>query len=140
MGSANIQARNTETGRVPLHDAAAAGHIEAVATLLTLNAPVMPRTVENELPYELSEKNGHTECTQLLVNYKSPMAKTNKSLWYHGTLDRHEAQALIQKNNMKDGTYLVRLSDRNNGCNVLTMVYDQQIYNFLIKQEVRVGN
>lgn len=137
MGGGNIQARNTETGRVPLHDAAAHGHMEAVATLLSLNAPVMPRTSDNELPYELSERNNHIACMNLLINYRSPPAKTYKGLWYHGTLDRHEAQHLMLKTNMLDGTYLVRLSDRNNGCNVLTMVHEGQVYNFLIRKEVR---
>lgn len=133
-GHANIQARNTETGWVPLHEAASRGHEEIVKILLSMNAPVNPRTIKNELPWELAIQNNHKECADILRKYRCPHPKTCKELWYHGTLDRIEAQRLIQESKGKEGTFLVRFSERNTGCYVLTMLYEQQLFNFVIKK------
>lgn len=66
VGSANIQARNTENGWVPLHEAASRGHKEVVKQLLSLNAPVNPRTKTNFLPSQLARNNNHIECAIIL--------------------------------------------------------------------------
>lgn len=62
---ANIQSRNSDTGYVPLHDAAFSGSFEAVKQLLELNAPHLPRTVTGKTPLRLAMENGYTE----IVNY-----------------------------------------------------------------------
>lgn len=63
---ANIQARNNETGCVPLHDAARAGNIFVVKTLLRLGAPHMPRSSDGELPMDYAKDGGHHDIVQLL--------------------------------------------------------------------------
>lgn len=104
---------------------------------MSLNAPANPRTKNNELPLQLAQLNNHTECANLLEQYETPLPKTCRTLWYHGTLGRNEAVTLIQENGNKDDSFLVRFSNRNGGCYVLTMLHDQQIFHFIIKQEVR---
>lgn len=66
FGGANIQARNTENGCVPLHDAASRGHIEVVKELLCLNAPAKARNKNKLLPSQLARANGYIECAQIL--------------------------------------------------------------------------
>lgn len=70
LGSANIQARNTETGDVPLHDAASRGHKEVVKELLSLNAPVNPRNNDNLVPAQLARANNFIECAEILGEYR----------------------------------------------------------------------
>ncbi|KAF7997213.1 hypothetical protein HCN44_005490 [Aphidius gifuensis] len=135
LGGANVQARHTETGMVPLHEAASAGQKEVINVLLSMNAPVYPRTVDDDTPLDLAIKNGHQECVKLLHNYEIPATKEKKSDWYHGTLVRNEAVYLLKKNGMKEGAFLVRLSDRLPGTYVLTAIFHNQYYHFQIKKK-----
>lgn len=66
VGGANIQARNTENGSVPLHEAAAHGHKEVVRELLSLNAPANPRNTSGMVPSQIARTNGHIECAEIL--------------------------------------------------------------------------
>ncbi|XP_043274492.1 tyrosine-protein kinase Shark [Venturia canescens] len=134
-GGANVQARHTETGMVPLHEAASAGHKEVIQVLLSMNAPVKPRTLADDIPADLARRNGHTECLKLLRNYESPTPKEKRSDWYHGTLDRQEAIALLHKHGDRDGSFLVRFSDRRGGTYVLTVMYHHQDFHFQIKKQ-----
>lgn len=76
-------------------------------------------------------------------NYTPPIPKTSKSHWYHGTLNREEAVNILNnycKNNglnCSDGAFLVRYSNKNGIAYVLTMLYENVSYNFIIKKEVR---
>lgn len=137
VGNANIQARNSETGAVPLHEAASRGHKEVVKALLSLNAPVHPRDKDNKLPSHLARKNNFIECAEILENYRSPSPRTNRSQWYHGTLNRHEAETIIKQFCMKDGSFLVRWSDRNKEA-VLTLMTESLFYNYIIRKQVNV--
>lgn len=94
---ANIQARNNATGCVPLHDAARQGHLGAVKALLAHGAPHMPRTNSGELPVDFAREGAHTECANFLEHYRAPDATAFKYQWYHGTLDRAEATAILRQ-------------------------------------------
>ncbi|XP_008468361.1 tyrosine-protein kinase Shark [Diaphorina citri] len=71
-GGANVQLRNTKTGRVPLHEAASGGHKDVVLVLMALNAPIRPRTQDNETPAELARQAGHLEVERLLTGVGPP--------------------------------------------------------------------
>ncbi|KAJ8970015.1 hypothetical protein NQ314_001444 [Rhamnusium bicolor] len=114
-----------------LHEAASQGHKDVIKELLSLNAPVRPRNKENHIPSQIARMKNHIECADILEKYKCPATRTNKSEWYHGTLDRHEAESLIRQYSTKNGTYLVRFSDRNRE-NVLTLLNDDGFYNYII--------
>ncbi|XP_014214206.1 tyrosine-protein kinase shark [Copidosoma floridanum] len=133
-GGANIQARHTETGMVPLHEAASRGHREVIEILLSANAPVNPRTLDDEVPADLAKQNGHLECEKIIRNYVKPTREQTCD-WYHGTLDRMEAINLLHKNGDVDGSFLVRLSERHDGIRVLTVMYNKQAYHFQIQKQ-----
>ncbi|CAH4031310.1 unnamed protein product [Pieris brassicae] len=142
-GNANYQMRHAPTGKVPLHDAAQRGNIECVKVLLKLKAPAHPRTLAKETPAQLAKHYGHTDCYQLLKNYKSENPNTCKSQWYHGTLNREEAVKTLEdyckqnglRDKATDGVYLVRYSERHTGAYVLTMFSENTPYNFIIRKE-----
>lgn len=156
---ANIQLRNLQTGRVPLHEAAEHGNLEAVMVLLEHNAPHMPRTKSEEIPIDLAGK--HSKVKEYLSNFVPKSPKTTKQLWYHGTLSREEAQAALKRfaetfipppnetdsnngNQQPDenqnvgtdvsGAFLVRFSDRSGY--VLTLLHDDVARNFIIRKDV----
>lgn len=63
---ADVQARNTDNGYVPLHEAAKAGHLRAVELLVQYKAAYMPRTVHGEFPVDFARENHYTEVVQFL--------------------------------------------------------------------------
>ena len=63
---ASLQARSSELNWVPLHEAAHAGALEAVKTLLALNAPCRPRDRSDRLPADLAREAGHMACVDVL--------------------------------------------------------------------------
>lgn len=131
-GGANIQMRNHDTYWVPLHEAASRGYCQVVQTLLALNAPARPRTAKDQTPEDLAMQNRHYECAKLLRNYKEPIPKTSRDLWYHGTLDRNEAKNLLE--NQVDGSFLVRYTNANGGSYVLTMMHKKP-YHYIINRK-----
>lgn len=54
---------------VPLHEAASAGHKDVIQVLLSMNAPVNPRTLADDVPADLARRNGHQDCVKLLREY-----------------------------------------------------------------------
>lgn len=73
-------------------------------------------------------------------NYKPPLPKTHKSQWYHGTLDRQEAESFITNFSKDSGTFLVRYSHRNKGANVLTLLNEDLFFNYIIRIQVFYKN
>ena len=53
-------------GMVPLHEAALRGQKQVIQILLSVNAPVNPRTTADEVPADLAKRNGHLECEKIL--------------------------------------------------------------------------
>lgn len=91
--------------------------------------------MDDEIPADLAEKNNHHECASFLRSYQVQPSKESRTNWYHGTLDRWEANALLEKRGNIDGSFLVRMSDRHNGTHVLTVTYHRQFYHFQIKNK-----
>ncbi|XP_058459695.1 tyrosine-protein kinase Shark isoform X2 [Malaya genurostris] len=156
---ANPQARNKDTGWVPLHEAAANGNLDAVKELLFNHVPHMPRSSYGELPVDLAKDNGHFSTVDYLNNYDPPLPTTHRSQWYHGTLDRQvaveclkeHAQKLVphcsgyenKENEVKleekhiddaSGVYLVRYSTKH-GVDVLTLLFDGEAKHFIIQRK-----
>ncbi|TDG50929.1 hypothetical protein AWZ03_002584 [Drosophila navojoa] len=148
--NANVQCRNIENGHVPLHEAAKYGNLEAVQELLAAHAPLLPRTSAGEFPFDLAKEAEQTVVEQYLLNYKLPPANTSRDLWYHGTLKRDEAVAILKnyaQQHARDkqaatdqpldtsGYFLVRYSESPAASGyVLTLLGDQVVKNFLISQ------
>ncbi|XP_070000132.1 tyrosine-protein kinase HTK16 isoform X6 [Penaeus vannamei] len=134
MGQAEIQARTTKTEAVALHEAAANGSIECVKELLALGAPSCPRNVRMETPLDLAKQNGHVEIFRLLVNHRPSPPLHSLRDCYHGQIDRHVAQERLT-NISKPGHFLLRQSTRKLGTYVLTLFYQEQVYNYEVSQE-----
>lgn len=136
-GGANVQLRNTNTGWVPLHEAAYEGHKEIVEYLLRMGAPSRPRTKEGKTPQQLAEENGHYQVSHLIKTHEGPKPSTTKDDWYHGTLSRAEAiQLLTSYSGNSDGRFLVRYSEREESI-VLTMMSATSTtpYNYFIRKQ-----
>lgn len=142
---ANVQGRNIDNGYVPLHEAAKHGNLEAVQELLLAEAPPLPRTSSGEFPFDLAKEAGQTAVEEFLLNYKLPPANTTRDQWYHGTLTREEAVAILKKHAKEllakqpevdtSGCFLVRYSESPAASGlVLTLLSDQVVKNFRISQ------
>ncbi|XP_055531507.1 tyrosine-protein kinase Shark isoform X2 [Wyeomyia smithii] len=154
---ANIQARNKDTGWVPLHEAAANGNLESVKELLANRVSHMPRTSFGELPADLAEEKNYFTVVDFLNSYEPPLPMTHKGQWYHGTLDRQVAIESLKEHarklrpishgkenkenatdleNMPDtsGIYLVRYSTKH-GVDVLTLLFDGEAKHFIIQRK-----
>jgi len=130
---------------VPLHEAAKHGNLEAVQELLLAEAPPLPRTSSGEFPFDLAKEAGQTAVEEFLLNYKLPPANTTRDQWYHGTLTREEAVAILKKHAKEllakqrevdtSGCFLVRYSESPAASGlVLTLLCDQVVKNFRISQ------
>lgn len=107
-----------------------------INVLLSLNAPAHPRTVDNQTPADLAKLNGFFQCAKMLYDYKPPAPRCKRESWHHGTLDRCEAEAILQNCKDQDGVYLVRYSKRHRA-DVLSIHHRGQFFHYQIKQEVR---
>uniref|UniRef100_A0A182SMW5 Tyrosine-protein kinase n=1 Tax=Anopheles maculatus TaxID=74869 RepID=A0A182SMW5_9DIPT len=162
--SANLQARNSETGWVPLHEAADNGNVDAIQELLRHRVPHRPRTNFGEMPSDLARHRGHYQVVEFLNAYEPPRPQTHRDLWYHGTLERTTAVDYLKdfaakllpnlahrkqpegdtnkENNecldgleqSTSGTYLVRYSATQN-VDVITMLYDNEPKHFIIQRQ-----
>lgn len=131
---------------MPLHEAAKHGNLEAVQELLLAEAPPLPRTSSGEFPFDLAKEAGQTSVEEFLMNYKLPPASTTREQWYHGTLTRDEAVAILKKHAKEllasqpqldtSGCFLVRYSESPAASGlVLTLLSsDQLVKNFRISQ------
>lgn len=137
-GNANIQAITKQDGLVAMHIASIEGNIECIKALLALNAPCRPRTAANEIPYDLAVQHGHTACVELLKDYQTPFPKTTLANWLHNNITREEAMMLLQEHGDCDGAFLVRRSTHKPGVFVLSMVHNQQTYNYEILEKASI--
>ena len=69
VGRADVQERNSSTGWVALHEAAFRGHLESVRMLIFLNAPIQPRTQEDDFPRDLAHRYGKKNVVELLGGF-----------------------------------------------------------------------
>lgn len=132
-GKADLQERSPLTGWVALHIAALKGHAECVEVLLELGAPLHPRSTEGDTPRDLALHCGHLHIAELIDNYSVQPPKTLPRMWLHENLGRKDAIALFQKWGLVDGLFLVRLSTRDHGYYVLSVVVNSQIFHYQIQ-------
>ncbi|BES94375.1 SH2 domain [Nesidiocoris tenuis] len=132
-GGANVQIRNSNTGLVPLHEAARFGHKEIIEMLLAAGAPSRPRTIADETPQLLAEENGYFQIAELLKNYVPAPFRSTKDDWYHGTLSRDEAVKLLNASGNSDGCFLVRYSGKEHAY-ILTLTFSNKPYHFPIHE------
>ena len=65
-GNADVQERNAMTGWVALHEAAMRGNLESVKCLLQFNAPLRPRTPDEDTPRDLAVRYKQQTVVELL--------------------------------------------------------------------------
>lgn len=156
---ANLQARNKDTGWVPLHEAAANGNLDTVKELLSNRVPHMPRSAYGELPADLAKEKGHFAVVDFLSSFEPPSPTMHKGQWYHGTLERQLAVESLKEYALKlmpaspgkenkendgqsgeseqpdpSGVYLVRYSSKH-GIDVLTLLFDGVAKHFMIQRK-----
>ncbi|XP_049543163.1 tyrosine-protein kinase Shark isoform X2 [Anopheles darlingi] len=155
--SANVQARNSETGWVPLHEAAENGNIDAIKELLASGAPHRPRSDFGEMPSDRARQRGHFPVVEFLNAYEPARPLTHKDLWYHGTMERigavgylreyaaklklkhgrnkeNESIETTETGESQSGTYLVRYSAKQN-VDVLTLLFEGEPKHFIIQRQ-----
>jgi hypothetical protein len=67
----SVNVRDGRTGQTPLHYAAASGKYDCAQLLLSRGADRAMGCVRGQLPFELAEEEGNTECA-LLLRYRPP--------------------------------------------------------------------
>lgn len=139
--NAKPQDRFCGSGKVPLHDAAAAGHVKCIKVLLAQGAAPHPRCVNGETPLDLAKKKHHKDCVAHLENFKPPTPKFSQQQYMQRNIDRNKAIEMLHKRGLSDGVFLVRASKRVPGQYVLTMSFKGSVYNYEIKaKDVKNGN
>lgn len=68
-GNANPQIRRNDNGWVAMHEAASQGHLKCIKELYVYNAPLRPRTSDNETPLHLALKQNHEEVIQFFGKF-----------------------------------------------------------------------
>ncbi|XP_055313985.1 tyrosine-protein kinase Shark isoform X3 [Sitodiplosis mosellana] len=136
-----IDARNNDTGRVPLHEAAGAGNLDVVKLLLEQGVPHLPRTIRFETPAQLARRGGYPETAEFLENFVPPSPTTNASQWQHGTLSRDEAARVLRvfvrenrENQDATGAFLIRFSQREHAYILGLLSEDNDFRNYVIQQ------
>uniref|UniRef100_A0A4Y0BFA5 Tyrosine-protein kinase n=1 Tax=Anopheles funestus TaxID=62324 RepID=A0A4Y0BFA5_ANOFN len=163
--SASLQARNSDTGWVPLHEAAENGNMDAIQELMRHRVPHRPRTNLGEMPSDLARHRGHYQVVEFLNAYEPSRPQTHRDLWYHGTLERisavdylkdfaakllpnlaHRQREQERDNNKENNECLDGLEQSTSGTylvrysakqnvDVLTMLYDNEPKHFIIQRQ-----
>lgn len=129
---ASAQARDADNGWVPLHVAAARGHVNVVRALLDHGAPARPRTLRHELPADLAAQGQHTDCVHLLETHERPAPTYARTSWLHPPhVDRECAARLLST--AEEGTFLLRRGRRSSY--VLSLAGPTSIYHFEIHSQ-----
>ena len=106
--------------------------------LLELGVPVHPRCNRGRTPAELARTRSHHSVTEMIEGWtKTINTRVRQAIplqrFLHGTIDRNYASDLCIRNG--EGSFLVRESRRREGDLVLTVNFNQHVFNY----EVRNG-
>jgi len=133
QGHANVQDRSQSNGWVPLHDAAMRGSISCCQLLLSYHASMHPRTLEGDTPRDLALRYGKHDVVEFLDNFPMPVPQSHPNQWLHQNVDRNAAVAILKRNGLTDGMFLVRNSIKCHGYYVLSVSVGGKAYHFQIK-------
>jgi tyrosine-protein kinase len=141
-GNANPQIRKNDDGYVPMHEAAARGHLDCVKVLSKNHVPLRPRTLDYKLPIHLALAANEAEMIRYFDSVKCRSPLSNRDDWYHGSLERKEALRSLQlcqnsypNNDPATSYYLIRRHSQKNNLYVLTILFQGHTYNFEIERE-----
>ncbi|XP_046370203.2 tyrosine-protein kinase HTK16-like [Haliotis rufescens] len=127
--------RCSQTGWVPLHEAAMRGHINCIKVLLENDATPFPRNDDKLTPLELAKTYGRRECINHFKNYEIHDMETKPADWFHAELDRQGAMQMFEFHGMREGLFLIRPSKKHFGWHVLSLCHSRAAFNYEIRNQ-----
>jgi hypothetical protein len=126
--------RNMTNNWVPLHEAASRDHYTCVNALLQHGLPDKPRTADNQTPLDLALEANHSKTISILKHYKQPETRLKQHEFLHDLqVTREIAKCLLEMfSRNEQGVYLVRKTLRNENILVLSLMWNNEFFNYEI--------
>jgi len=126
--------RNMTNNWVPLHEAASRDHYTCVNALLQHGLPDKPRTADNQTPLDLALEANHSKTISILKYYKQPETRLKQHEFLHDLqVTREIAKCLLEMfSRNEQGVYLVRKTLRNENILVLSLMWNNEFFNYEI--------
>ncbi|CAF0796674.1 unnamed protein product [Brachionus calyciflorus] len=132
-GRANPMERNMTNNWVPLHEAASRDHYTCVNALLNYGLPDKPRTSDNQTPLDLAIECGHKRTAQILRNFIPIESRIKMNEFLHdASVTREKAKQLLDGYKYDNGRYLVRKTQRDENIFVLSLMFNEEFFNYEI--------
>lgn len=135
--------RNMSNNWVPLHEAASRDHYTCVNALLQHGLPDKPRTADNQTPLDLALEARHAKTVSILKYYMPPEPKLKQHEFLHEAIVTREiAKYFLEMFRNEQGVYLVRKTQRNENILVLSLMWNNEFFNYeiCVKEELSLIN